>query len=217
MFAEPSSVIIVDKDSLFRECLSAILLKSKLRVALSVAALTSSHVKLLLCDEFPLLILGASSAHAETTEQIALFKKSRESSSVAVLINDGQVRSDEIASFLAAGANACLCKSTTSEILVKTLELATQGETVVALKPLQEIIAIRKQREASQFGNAAIDSSVDRSVSAQEKRVLRFIAGGTPIGALLRSSILQRRRLRRMSKRSSEKPGCVIAPSSPFG
>ncbi len=121
--------IIIANNSLFREGLSRILTSDKYDVVASTASFNSDLVDSLKLHDSNLLVLGAGQDAEETISQLRMYRQLNNSGYIVIVSQDE--KSLGILPALRAGAHACLTKDTTSDALLKTIELVMLGETVV--------------------------------------------------------------------------------------
>jgi two-component system, NarL family, nitrate/nitrite response regulator NarL len=186
--------IIIAKNSLFREGLSRILPSERYEVVASTSSLDMDVISRLKQAEIGLLVLGAGPDADETVEQLNLYREQLQAG-YSVIISELEKPLD-IVSALQAGASACLTKDTTSDALLKTIELVMLGETVVPhglllhlLKSEEAWLGDGANENASSKPELEIFSSAPTlfdvrpsgsspQLSAQEKRILSCLIVG---------------------------------------
>ncbi len=185
------ATILIEPNSLLREGLSMILDAANFNIAVSAPVVDPKYLKTLRCGPSRLLVLGASGMLKDTLRQIELFKEWSETGHVAVLVSDSDLSADEISAIFQHGANACLSKVTTGEVLIKSLELIMLGETILSQQPLNALLnaeraaaepadlelgAHKLAHAAESFDDGARSNAPP--LSAQEKRILRCLVEG---------------------------------------
>jgi len=186
--------IIIANNSLFREGLSRILTSDKYEVVASTASFDTDLVGSLKLHDSNLLVLGAGQDAEETVSQLRMYRELNNNGYIVIVAQDE--KSLGILPALRAGAHACLTKDTTSDALLKTIELVMLGETVV---PHGMLPALLDREESSRqelimetiASKPAIEVVSERmrpfemrscgdlpQLSAQEKRILSCLIVG---------------------------------------
>ena len=131
-----------------------------------------------------LLVISPGDDPDATAMQIALFKEKQPSGRVAVLADHYNL--DVVLSAFRAGANAYFVKVTTCSAFIKSLELVMLGETIVPTEILPFILAHKDEAidlevgaDAEVLPIAQPSGAGTRSLSSQEKRILRYLVDGS--------------------------------------
>ncbi len=184
------ATILIEPNNLLREGLSMILDAANFNIAVSAPVVDQKFLKTLRCSPSRLLVLGASGTRKETLKQIELFKEWSENGHVAVLVSESDLAPENISAIFQHGANACLSKVTTGEVLIKSLELIMLGETILSQQPLNALLGAERASEAVDIDLGApkfahVAEALDETgrggappLSAQEKRILRCLVEG---------------------------------------
>ncbi len=190
------SILLIEPNGLLREGLSLILDAAQYDIVLSAASLDENVLASLCCNEPRLLILGGHGDAQDAVRQIAAFKRWSAGGHVVVLVGEEDLAPHIVQAMLEAGAKACLSKITTSEALIKSLEVITLGETIISHQALRALLAGRREAEApppALLGVApaagfppAESGAPAPSLSAQEKRILRCVVEGASNKAIAR-------------------------------
>ena len=122
--------IIVANNNLFRDALSQSMSSDKYAVVASTSSLDVGLLSALKLDDSNLLVLVASQDTEDTLSQLRMYRELNLSGHIVVVAQDE--KSLNILPILRAGAHACLSKDTTSDALLKTIELVMLGVTVVS-------------------------------------------------------------------------------------
>jgi len=126
-FKSKVPIIISSNNSLFREGLCRILSSDNYNVVASTSSLDLlSALKL---DDSNLLVLGAGQDAEDTLSQMRMYRELNRGGYIVILAQEE--KSVGLLPALRAGAHACLTKDTTSDVLLKTIELVMLGGTVV--------------------------------------------------------------------------------------
>jgi DNA-binding NarL/FixJ family response regulator len=173
--------VLVEPKVLVREGLVRILRAARFRILLSTVYMDESVKETLARYESVLLILGSGVDPVTAVRQIELFRKEQPRGRVVVLA-DHYYASDVIAA-LRAGASAYLSKVTTSDALIKCLELVMLGETIMPGDIVPSILDYGYEvipPEISVNQELLTEPRLDHvpHLSGQEKRVLRFLVEG---------------------------------------
>jgi DNA-binding NarL/FixJ family response regulator len=173
--------VLVEPKALVREGLVRILRSARFHILLSTASMDESVEETLARREAVLLILGSGVDPISAIRQIELFRKEQPRGRIVVLA-DHYFASDVI-SALRAGASAYLVKVTTSDALIKCLELVMLGETIMPGDIVPSILDRGYEvipPEISVNHELLAEPGLDHvpHLSGQEKRVLRFLVDG---------------------------------------
>lgn len=208
---------VVEPNSLFREGLARILSSAGFDVVASASSVDSAVLTSFENRESCLLVISASDDANETVAQINRFKKfnpsneARQKGHVAVLGH--RLDHPGIISIFRAGAGACLTRGTTSESLVKALELVISGVTIVP-QDIWPLVFSNERSEVDRIGAKSptgagaaeqtdatqehpphkdlieealqLNGSDTPHLSAQEKRILRCLVDGASNKAIAR-------------------------------
>jgi two-component system, NarL family, nitrate/nitrite response regulator NarL len=185
-------VLVVEKNSLFREGLTRIVPKGKFRIVASAAAVAESPP---LPEAEPVMLLGASENSNTTAAEIRAFKNRHPDGKVLVL--ESALSVEEISLAFAAGAMGCVSQVAGPSALIWALELLAAGEKVLISPRLDEIVLGRKDRdlqvEAGQSDgaegcnrNGAHKTSCVPPLSPRERFVLRLLVQGSSNKAIAR-------------------------------
>lgn len=123
------STIIIADNGLYRDGLAHILSAERYEIVASAPAVDADVLSLLNPEESTLLVLIGDAGPKDTVEQLKLYKDQQKNGCCVVIFEHEAM--DEFVEALQAGANACLNKGTTSDVLLKAIELVMHGETVV--------------------------------------------------------------------------------------
>jgi two-component system nitrate/nitrite response regulator NarL len=190
------ATVLVEPNNLLREGLAMILNSAQFNVAVSTPILEASFNASLQGGGLRLLVLGAGAKLEETISQITLFKAMNPDGFVAILVDENDLLPDEIAQLFKHGANACLSRVTTGEVLIKSLELIMLGETILSHKPLHALLVGERPRQFGDLGfppprspGETYDEAGKNGappLSSQEKRILRCLVEGDSNKAIAR-------------------------------
>jgi DNA-binding NarL/FixJ family response regulator len=174
--------VLVVPNVLLREGLARILTTRPFRMLHSAASMDDSFLSRLSQRRLMLLVICPADDPDATAMQIALFKEKQPSGRVAVLADQYQL--DAVLSAFRAGANAYFVKVTTCSAFIKSLELVMLGETIVPREILPFILADKDEAIDLEVGADAevlpiAQPSGARSLSSQEKRILRYLVDGS--------------------------------------
>jgi two-component system nitrate/nitrite response regulator NarL len=171
------ALVLIETSGLLRDGLALTLQRTKFDVVHCASHLAERPFAL--DDRRAVLVIGACHDLDETLGQIAIFKQSRPDGLVVTLLDQDAVRPQDFAKMFEAGVNAWLCKSTSSEALVRTLELVSLQERPFAalMRPHSDMCSAPAPAQAeAQFGEHATVPRLTR----QEKRILKEIVDGAP-------------------------------------
>jgi two-component system nitrate/nitrite response regulator NarL len=185
--AEGFPTVLVEPGHLLREGLSMILDTARFNVLASTPCVDEACLSDLPGAGLSLLVIGAGPDFGRLAEDIRTFKTRQPEGLVAVLIDDDDTPANSIAALFAAGANTCLSKHATGEVLVRSLELLTLGQRVLPARVLRALVdgpkaaprpamSPRPQLESRQ--NDAEEDVAPPPLSAQEKRILLCLVEG---------------------------------------
>ncbi len=182
-------IIISSNNSLFRDGLSRILSSGNYNVVASTSSLRL--LSALKPDDSKLLVIGAGQDAEETLSQIRMYRDLNLDGYIVIVAQEDN--SLEILPVLRAGAHAYLSEDTTSDVLLKTIELVMLGGTVVPRgllppnneesfrhEPIAEAAVYKSsiELEGHPAGPLERSSGTLPRLSPQEKRVLsRLIVG----------------------------------------
>ncbi len=179
------STVLVEETSLLREGLSLILSAAQYNVVRASERLDDDAMAALAETKPDLLILGAGRDLAATAAQIARVKSLESDSLIAVLLDENNATLQSVTALFKAGANTCLSKHATGEVLVKSLELLALGQHVVPQPLLRALVgaaAKTTQPAAAQALGARREPAASDiptpPLSAQEPRSLRCLVEG---------------------------------------
>jgi two-component system nitrate/nitrite response regulator NarL len=186
----------MEANGLLREGLSLILNAAQFNIVVSAPALNEALLGELRCADPKLLIIGGHGDAQETARQIQIFKTWSPEGLVIALVGDEDLLTSNVAALFAAGANACLSKITTSEALIKSLELIALGETIISQQALRTLLqgdrplAGALPQESAQVLRMEPAAEGERgptpSLSLQERRILRCVVEGASNKAIAR-------------------------------
>ncbi len=174
------STIIVEETSLLRKRLTLILSAAGFDIRCAAQALDAETVAAVKGSTPGLLIIGAGRDLDATMEQVAQFKRLQKDGLVAVLIDEASATLHGAAALFKSGADACLSKDATDDVLVRSLELLALGQRVVP-QTLVRALAARATppAPAAPPRHKPTDADVPTPpLSAQEKRILRCLVDG---------------------------------------
>ena len=181
--------LLVEPNALFREGLNRILRAGRFRMLRSAAALDDSINDVLSTPHTrSLLVVGPGNDANAAARQIELFKEKRESGRVAVVADS--YRPSDVLSAFRAGANAYFVKVTNCDAFIKSLELVVLGETFMPAQILPLLLEreiqspIRIEKPAAPPPKT--ESAGAPHLSAQEKRILRYLVEGNSNKAIAR-------------------------------
>ena len=126
---QPYATVLIGSSILLREGLGRILRNADFRVLSSTARLDDTVLCSLPQQQSILLVADGGDHADDVTEQIERYKTRRVDGRVAVVADHYEL--NDVVSVFRAGADACLVRVATGEILVKYLELVMMGETIV--------------------------------------------------------------------------------------
>jgi DNA-binding NarL/FixJ family response regulator len=181
LMRETYMTVLVEPKALIREGLVSILHSARFQILMSAVSIDKLVHGSLAQYESVLLILGSGVDPASATRQIELFRKENQRGR-AVVLADQYDASDVISAFR-AGASGYLVKVTTSEALIKSLELVMLGETIMPGDFVPSILdrgyeAIAPKSSANEKSLAEPGPDHVPHLSGQEKRVLSFLVEG---------------------------------------
>jgi DNA-binding NarL/FixJ family response regulator len=181
LMREAFMTVLVEPKALIREGLVSILHSARFQILMSAVSIDKLVHGSLAQYESVLLILGSGVDPASATRQIELFRKENQRGR-AVVLADQYDASDVISAFR-AGASGYLVKVTTSEALIKSLELVMLGETIMPGDFVPSILdrgyeAIAPKNSANEKPIAEPGPDHVPHLSGQEKRVLSFLVEG---------------------------------------
>jgi len=186
MRRRPFATVLIGPSSLILEGITRILAPTPFRVIASASSFDNLSLDLLPTDERILLIIDAGDNSVASIDQIKLFKGRYPTGRIAVLADHYQ--SNDVMSAYRAGANACLFKVATFDVLIKSLELVMLGETIVLPAILSVIATDDHAPEPSVHGDASSRETADElikgesalvpNLSAREKCILRYLLEG---------------------------------------
>jgi DNA-binding NarL/FixJ family response regulator len=173
--------VLVEPRALLREGLVRILRSARFQIVTSTVLLDQSIMETLAQYESALLVIGSGTDPESATRQIELFRRGHQTGRIVVLA-DRYVASDVISAFR-AGASAYLAQVTTSEKLIKSLELVMLGETIMPGDIVPSILDLRYEaipQEINMNKESLTGAELDHvpHLSAQEKRILGFLVEG---------------------------------------
>ena len=179
------ATVLVEPNVLLWEGLARILSTRPFRMLSSATSMDNSILSRLSQHQSVLLVLRAADDPDATAMQIALFKEKQQSGRVAVLAERYQL--SNVLSAFRAGANAYFVKVTTCSAFIKSLELVMLGETIVPTEILPFILAHKDEAiDLAVEADAEVVPTVpiaqpsgSRSLSSQEKRILRYLVDGS--------------------------------------
>jgi DNA-binding NarL/FixJ family response regulator len=182
--------VLVEPKALLREGLVRILRSAHFHILNSTVSLDESIMETLAQHESVLLIIGSGVDPDSATRQIELFRKGQRTGRVVVLA-DHYDASDVISAFR-AGASAYLVQVTTSDALIKSLELVMLGETIMPRDIVSTILDRGYEtipQEITTNVEALTEAALDHAphLSVQEKRILRFLVEGFSNKAIART------------------------------
>ena len=186
MRRRPFPTVLIGPSSLILEGITRILAPTPFRVIASASSFDNLSLDLLPTDERILLIIDAGDNSVASIDQIKLFKGRYPTGRIAVLADHYQA--NDVMSAYRAGANACLFKVATFDVLIKSLELVMLGETIVLPAILSVIATDDHAPEPSVHGDASPRETADElikgesalvpNLSAREKCILRCLLEG---------------------------------------
>jgi DNA-binding NarL/FixJ family response regulator len=174
--------LLVEPNALFREGLNRILRAGRFRMLRSAAVLDDSINDVLSTPHTrSLLVIGPGNDANAAARQIGLFKEKRENGRVAVVADS--YRPSDVLSAFRAGANAYFVKVTNCDAFIKSLELVVLGETFMPAQILPLLLERETESPILVEKSAAppppkMESAGAPHLSAQEKRILRFLVEG---------------------------------------
>jgi DNA-binding NarL/FixJ family response regulator len=188
---ETIKTILVGKNLLVREGLSAILRQANFRILASVSCANELPVSAVQPNQMVFLIVHTGGDFGPALQQLKLLKERHPGGRIAIV--DAQYRLGDIASAFRAGANGYLVHETPSDVLLKSIELVMMGEAIFPQAFLSYVLGTEtgQAREPVNEGEYKPETVVTADdalakLSSREKTILRHLVQGESNKAIAR-------------------------------
>jgi two-component system nitrate/nitrite response regulator NarL len=178
--AQSVATLLVEPNTLLREGLKRILAETTYSPVASAPSLEEAQ-SLWTPGQNPfLLIMDAARDHEEACRLVQQLKEEQPSGRAVLLVEQYELK--QVLAAFDAGADAYLIKSISCEVLVKTLDLVTLGETVfpsAVLDLVRDYEANMSETEDAQISKATDeDNPPAKGLSVRETVILRCLMEG---------------------------------------
>jgi DNA-binding NarL/FixJ family response regulator len=181
---QSSAIILVGKNTLFREGLARILSSADFRILASVSCADDLPPRKLQPDRPLLLVVHTGDDFGAAVKQIELFRDQHPGGRIAIVAYD--YRPGDLVSAFRAGANGYFVDVLDCDVFIKSIELVMMGETIFPPAFLPFVL----DPEGAPLGEAAPHDENDRAMltrtkdtfapqlSTREKSILRCLIEG---------------------------------------